>query len=248
VRVIADLVGVRVPADRLLRWGRRTFDGLGPINRRAVGSGPTSLGMLLYAQRLRRSRVVAGSWAASVFDARDRGEISGFEARTMIIDLIAPSLDTTILAAGSMLWTLGRDPELYAGIRADPDTIPAAVVEAVRLASPIRGFTRRVARDTELGDVRLRSGERVVMLFAAANRDERAFPEPGRFDLERKPAAHLGWGNGPHTCVGIHLAKLELQALLRALTARVASISVGDPVPLLNNTLQGPERFSARLA
>jgi cytochrome P450 len=251
VRVVADLVGVRVSSDRLLRWAADTFDVLGPINRRNLMAAPSSLGMLAYSQRLSRKRVVQGSWAASVFDAADRGEISMVEARTMIIDFVAPSLDTTILASTSMLWLLGRNPEAWQRIRRDPELIPAAVVEAVRLASPIRGFTRRVSRDAEIDGTRLSAGDRIVLLFGAANLDERRFPEPERFDLDRPPGGNLGWGNGPHTCVGIHLAKLEMTALLRALVAQVETIEIAAaPTRIRNNTLQGigalPVRLEAR--
>jgi cytochrome P450 len=248
LEVVADLVGVRVSSERLLSWGTISFDVLGPLNRRGLKAAPNSLGMLAYSQRLNRSRVVPGSWAASVFDAADRGEISRTEARNMVIDFIAPSLDTTILSSTSMLWLLGTNPEAWRRIRRDPDLIPAAVVEAVRLASPIRGFTRRVSRDAEVGGAQLRAGDRVVLLFGAANLDQRRFPDPERFDLDRPAGGNLGWGNGPHTCVGIHLAKLEMAALLRALVDQVETIEItGPPTRIRNNTLQGIGSLPARL-
>jgi cytochrome P450 len=248
VRVVAELVGIRVSGERLLRWAADTFDILGPLNRRGLRATPSSLSLLAYSQRLSRSRVVPGSWAASVFDAADRGEISAIEARTMIIDFVAPALDTTILASTYMLWLLGANPEAWQRIREDPELIPAAVVEAVRLASPIRGFTRRVSRDAEVGGTRLAAGDRVAMLFGAANLDERRFPDPERFDLDRPPGGNLGWGNGPHTCVGIHLAKLEMAALLRALAAQVETIEIaGAPTRIRNNTLQGIGSLPVRL-
>jgi cytochrome P450 len=248
VRVVAELVGIRVSSGRLLRWAADAFDVLGPLNRRALAAGPSSLGMLAYSQRLNRSQVVPGSWAASVFDAAERGEISRAEARAMVIDFVAPALDTTILATTHMVWLLGRNPEAWQRLRRDPELVPAAVVEAVRLASPIRGFTRRVSRDAEVGGVRLAAGDRVAMLFGAANLDERRFPDPERFDLDRPPGGSLGWGNGPHTCVGIHLAKLEMAALLRALVARVETIEIaGAPTRIRNNTLQGLGSLPVRL-
>jgi cytochrome P450 len=250
VRVVAELVGVRVSSKRLLRWAADTFDVLGPLNRRTL-TAPSSLDLLAYSRRLRGSRVVPGSWAASVFEAAERGEIGMAEARNMVIDFIAPALDTTILAATFMLWLLGRNPEAWQRLRSDPELIPAAGVEAVRLASPIRGFTRRVSRDAEFAGAQLRAGDRIAMLFGAANLDERRFPGPERFDLERPPGGNLGWGNGPHTCVGIHLAKLELAALLGALVAQVEKIEIaGAPTRVRNNTLQGiaalPMRLEAR--
>jgi cytochrome P450 len=248
VRVVADLVGIRVSSDRLLRWAADTFDVLGPLNRRGLRAAPSTLGMLAYSQRLSRGRVVPGGWAEGVFEAAERGEISKAEARAMIIDFVAPALDTTILASTQMLWLLGENPEAWQRLRREPELIGAAVVESVRLASPIRGFTRELSRDAELGGARMRRGDRVVLLFGAANTDERRYPDPERFDLDRPPGGHLGWGNGPHTCVGIHLAKLEMAALLRALVARVETIEIaGPPQRIANNTLQGIGSLPVRL-
>lgn len=243
VRVVADLVGVRVGHERMLDWAAGTFDALGPMNRRGLAATPRSVGLLFYGRRLSRARVVPGGWASGVLDAADRGELTRAEAQAMIIDFVAPSLDTTILAAAQLLHCLGTHPEAYARIRADHSLIPAAVLEAVRLASPVRGFTRLVARDTGA----LRAGDRVALLFGAANLDPRRFPDPGRFDLDRPAGGHLGWGNGPHTCVGIHLAKLELRALLTALVAHVGTITIGAPTRIRNNTLQGIASLPARL-
>ncbi len=245
VAAVADLVGVRVGPQQLLTWGAGTFDILGPVNRRTLDATPTALGLFLYTTRLRRSRVTPDGWAASVFDAADRGELTRSEARTMVIDFVAPSLDTTILATGQLLWSLGRDPQLYEQLRAEPELIPTAVVEAVRLASPVRGFTRSVAHDTDIGGVRLHAGERVVMLYAAANMDERHFDDPETFSLHRR-GSNLGWGHGMHTCVGMQLSKLEMQTLLQVLISRVSTIEVSDPVPLSNNCLQGFDSFRAR--
>lgn len=245
VAAVADLVGVRVSPQQLLTWGAGTFDILGPMNRRSLDAMPTAMGLFLYTTRLRRSRVTPDGWAASVFDAADRGERTKSEARTMVIDFVAPSLDTTILATGQLLWSLGQDPQLYEQLRAEPDLIPTAVVEAVRLASPVRGFTRTVARDTDIDGVRLHAGERVVMLYAAANMDDRHFDDPETFSLHRR-GSNLGWGHGMHTCVRMQLSKLEMQTLLQVLITRVSTIEVSDPVPLSNNCLQGFDSFRAR--
>lgn len=248
--VVADLVGVPVDGRRLLRWAAATFDVLGPLNRRGLIAARISAGLMLHSLRIRPGRVAPGSWAAAVLAADESGELSAREARALVIDLVAPALDTTILASTHLLLVLGRNPDAWERIAAEPSLIAAAVVENVRLASPIRGFTRVVARDHEIGGVRLPAGARVAVLFAAADLDESRFPDPEHFDLDRPDPNHVGWGNGPHTCVGIHLAKLEMAALLRAMGPRVGRIEVGTPTPLENNTLQGvatlPARFYAR--
>ncbi|GAA2059193.1 cytochrome P450 [Williamsia deligens] len=244
VQAVADLVGVRVGAEQMLRWGRATFDGLGPVNARSVRSMRDSLGLVATTLRMSRRHVTPDGWASTVFDAADRGEISTREAKTMIIDFVAPSLDTTILTTAQLLWSLGTDPEAWARLRDDPSLVPLAVVEAARVASPVRAFTRSVTRQVTVGDVDLRPGDRVALVFAAANSDERHFDDPDRFSLLRR-GPNLGWGHGVHTCVGMQLAKLEMQTLLRAMIPRVATMSVTDPELLRNNCLQGFESFRA---
>jgi cytochrome P450 len=246
VAVVSEIVGVRGGGDQMLRWAAAAFEALGPLNHRTLRSAHNVLGLASYSLTLSRNRVTPGSWAASVFDACAAGELSEREARALITDFVAPSLDTTILAATHLLWALGRDPEAWTAIREDPSLIPAAVVENVRLASPIRAFTRHVARDHEIDGVRLPAGSRVALLFGAANLDETRFPDPERFDVHRPRNAHVGWGNGPHACVGIHLAKLELRMLLEAMVPRVSQVIAGNPTRFRNNTLQGIAQMPAR--
>jgi cytochrome P450 len=248
IGVVAELVGVRGGSERMLRWAAATFDLLGPLNRRAVAAMPTSLGLLLYTLRLSAGGISPRSWAAVVFEARDRGQITSRQARGLVIDLVAPSLDTTILASTHLLWVLSRNPHVWDAIVADPSSIPAAVVENVRIASPIRGFTRRLSRDHEVGGTPLRQGSRVALLFGAANLDETRFPDPESYDIHRPNGAHVGWGNGPHACAGANLAKLEMQALLRAMVPHVSGIATSNPTRLRNNTLQGFNGLTARFS
>jgi hypothetical protein len=136
---------------------------------------------------------------------------------------------------GSAAVELGRtNPDAWRELRQNPDLVPAAALEAVRLASPVRGFTRIVQRNTEIDGSVLRAGQRVVLLYASANMDETQFERPEVFSLHRK-GTNLGWGFGAHACVGMHLSKLEMRAMIPA----VSQITVSKPVPLLNNTLQG---------
>jgi cytochrome P450 len=244
VQAVAELVGVRVTPEQMLTWGRATFDGLGPTNGRAVKSMRSALGLFLYTVRLDRRHVTPDGWASTVLDAADRGEISRLEAKNMIIDFVAPSLDTTILATGQLLWSLGTHPQAWQQIREEPELIPTAVIEAVRLASPVRAFTRSVTRETTIGGVRLRGGDRIALVFAAANSDERHFDDPETFSLDQR-GSNVGWGHGVHTCVGMQLAKLEMQTMLRAMVDRVDRITVDEPVLLRNNCLQGLESFRA---
>lgn len=247
VSIVAELVGLR-PEGRanMLKWAAATFNALGPLNWRMIRALPTLLDLGRYARRLTRDDVVPGGWADRLFAAAEDGLLSRREARAMIIDYVAPSLDTTILATGHMLWLLAETPELLDTLRGDESLISNAVLEAVRLSSPIRGFTRHVAEDFPLGGITIPKGERVLLLFASANRDERRYADPDRFDIARNARDHVAWGHGPHVCAGMHLARLEMECLLTALVRHAARIEVGTPEPLLNNVLQGFRALPAR--
>jgi cytochrome P450 len=247
VHVVADLVGLdEVGRKNMLRWAAATFDILGVMNARGLLAMPKAIELGRYIQGLSRDTVVPGSWAAGLFDAADKGELSHREARAMVIDYVGPALDTTILATGHMIWRLATTPGAYETLRADPGLVPSVVNESVRLASPIRGFTRYAATDYDTGAVVIPQGARVLVLYASANWDERHYPEPDRFDVQRNPRDHVGWGHGAHTCVGLHLARLEMEVLLRSLVATVRRIEVAEPTFAWNNVLQGFKALPAR--
>lgn len=246
VSVVGRLVGLDDKGrNNMLRWAAATFDALGAMNLRGLGALPRLFELSAYVQRLDRSHVKPGGWADQLFEAAGRGAISREEAQAMIIDYVAPALDTTILATAHMLWLLGQSPGAYTALRAAPDLVPGVVNEAVRLASPIRGFTRFAQEDYTLDGVTIAKGQRALILFASANRDERHYTDPDAFDIHRNPRDHVGWGHGPHTCVGMHLARLEMEILLTALLRRVRRISVSEPRYLRNNVLQGFVRLPA---
>jgi len=223
---------------------------LGVMNLRGLISAPKMMELRRYVLGLGPDTVVPGGWASRLFEAADRKELSLQEAKSMVIDYVAPALDTTILATGHMLWRLAITQGAYEKVRSDPGLIPSVVNEAVRLASPIRGFTRYASEDYPLETVLIPSGSRVLILYASANREERRYPDPDLFDVNRNPRDHVGWGHGPHSCVGMHLARLEMEVLLKALVDRVETIEVGAPELAWNNVLQGfktlPTRFRRR--
>lgn len=248
VTIVAELVGLDGWARaRMLKWAAAAFNALGVMNLRGLAAVPVMQGLGRYVRDLDRQGVTPGGWADRLFDAADRGDISHAEARAMIIDYVAPALDTTILATGQMLWRLAVTPGAYDAVRADPSLIPGVVNEAVRLGSPIRGFTRHAAEDFELEGATIPRGERALILFASANRDPAKYPEPDRFDVARNPRDHVGWGHGTHTCVGMHLARLEMEILLATLVRKVERIETGRPAMAWNNVLQGFAKLPARL-
>jgi cytochrome P450 len=249
VAVVSHLVGLpEAGRERMLEWAKATFNSLGPLNARARAAGEASLEMRAYARGVERAQLRPNGWAARLFDAVDRGEIEAADVGGLLISYIAPSLDTTILGAGSLLYLLGTHPDEYARVRANPALIPATVSEALRFESPVRAFTRLATKDYRADDIAIPEGDRVLILYGSANRDERRYTDPDHFDVMRDARDQLAFGYGVHRCAGGHLAQLELEALLRALVERVRRIEVSEPQVLMSNMLRGHESFRARLS
>jgi cholest-4-en-3-one 26-monooxygenase len=160
---------------------------------------------------------------------------------------VAGNETTRNAAAGGML-ALFEHPDQWKRLIEDPGLIPAAAEEIVRWVSPVNMFRRTAMADTELGGRRIGAGDKVVVFYTSANRDEAVFAEPDLFDVGRDPNPHLGFGGGgPHFCLGRHLAALELRVLLQALTERMPGIRLdGEPDRLRSNFINGIKHMPVR--
>lgn len=247
--IVSHLVGLPEQGrQNMLEWAAATFDVLGPMNERSQAAFPRFGEMIHYiSEHAQPGMVAPDSWAARLYAAAEAGTISMDQATTMLIDYLGPSLDTTIFATTHLLHQLGSNPDQWRALKADPDLIPNAIEECVRLESPIRGFTRLTTANCTISGTDLAGGTRVLLLYASANRDDRRWHDPDRFDIARDTAGHLGFGAGRHSCAGMHLARLEIQSLLRALVTRVETIEIGLPAYAANNLLRGIERLPCTL-
>jgi len=248
--VVPDLVGwPEEGRENLLRWGAATFDALGPLNGQAVKAVPAGLEMMCFAHTVAKRRtVLPGSMGDDLLRAADDGRLAHAECPALMIDYLVPSLDTTIGAIASALHLFATHPGQWQLLKDDPGLIPNAVNEVVRYESPLRAFGRKVARDTVLAGTALPAGSRVLVLYASANRDARAWEDPDTFDIRRAAARQLGFGHGTHGCAGQGLARLETQAMLRALVARVDRIEpTGPPEWARNNIIHRLQRLPLEL-
>lgn len=247
VAVVSHLVGLPEEGRQKMRdWAAGTFDALGVMNERGSAALPVMFEMANYAMQVERSRLRGGGWAARLFEAADERKVETSDVPGMLIDYIAPSLDTTILGTGHLLFQLATHPEQWQLVRDNHELIPRAVDEALRLEPPVRAFSRLAVSDYPVGDTTIAAGERVLVLYGSANRDERRYPDPDKFDVTRDAKDHVGFGHGVHRCAGGSLAELEMQSLLRAMVTRVARIEVGEPEVAMNNVLRGYRGFRAR--
>jgi cytochrome P450 len=249
VTVVSDLVGLPEHGrSSMLRWASATFDALGPMNDRTRQAMPHLKELRAYCEDPQTLQALRpDGWAAAIWQSAERGEIAHDRCPVMMRDYISPSLDTTIMATASLIWLLGRNPDQWEVLRADPSLVPNAINEAVRLESPIRGFTRAVKQECQIDGQTLTPGDRVLVLYGSANRDERRWQEPEKFDIRRDVRDHLGFGFGVHVCVGMHLARLEMSALLESLLRQVSLVEVGEPIWQLNNVIHGIASLQVRL-
>jgi cytochrome P450 len=135
--------------------------------------------------------------------------------------LIIAGNETTMKLIGNLVYSLAGEPALCARLAAEPSRIPRAVEEALRHDTPVQMRPRNLTCDVALHGHELRAGETVALLLGSANRDERQFPEPDRFDPERDASGHLAFGIGAHFCLGAALARLEARIALEAFLERI---------------------------
>lgn len=246
--IVRDMVGLPpFEQDKMLTWAGAAFDMLGIQNSRGEAALSNIKEMREFiSTRATTDHLKPGSWTHCIAQRAETGDIAPELAPFIIRDYINPSLDTTISAIGHMVWLLGSNSDQWDLLKHEPSLVPNAVHEAVRLATPIRSFSRRAVEDTEIAGVAIPAGARVMMLYASANRDALAFEAPDRFDVRRTARRHLGFGAGPHMCVGMHLALAEMEAILRAMLASFVRIEVEDPVVALNNTICAFSSMTAR--
>jgi cytochrome P450 len=245
VTIVSNLVGLPEEGrERMLVWASEMFNCFGPMNERTQNSFSVLGEMMEYATtQAVPGKLKPGSWAEAVHDAAARGEVDPGKCPVMMIDYMGPSLDTTIFAISSAVWLFAHHPDQWDLVRADPSLVPGAINEVLRMEAPIQDFSRSVAVDHEIDGVHLPQGSRVIAFYGAGNRDERHYPDPDRFDVRRNPTDHLGFGAGPHACVGMNLARLEMRALFEALAAKVSRFEVTHSERALHNILRGFTRL-----
>jgi cholest-4-en-3-one 26-monooxygenase len=163
--------------------------------------------------------------------------------------LVEAGNETTRNAISGGLLALAENPGEWEKLRATPERLPEAVEEVLRWVSPISHFTRIATEDVELGGMTIPAGEQVALYFASANRDEDVFDDPFEFRVDRRPNPHLTFGFGEHFCMGAHLARVELEVMVKHLLERVKSFEVSGPVERLSSITNGsikrlPIRFT----
>jgi len=250
LKVFPDAVGLEPEGrETLLLYGDMIFNAFGPRNallaRAAEKVQPVTAWIMAHCQR---EMLRPGGFGDLIYQAADAGEIKPEEAPMLVRSFLSAGVDTTVNGIGNALWCLATHPEQYAKLHADPGLARAAFEEALRYESAVQTFFRTTSREVELGGVRIPEGAKVLAVLAAANRDERQWPQAERFDVTRRPTGHMAFGSGIHGCVGQVVARLEGELILAGIARRFARIELaGEPTRRLNNTLRALASLPLRL-
>ena len=238
--VVGDIIGITGDVlERFAPAGNVFFDAVGPEGDRVYEALPVALELLGAIGRLTKDDLTPGGVGWGLFEAQERDEMPGEDPTIYIWNFLGPAFDTTINGISSTLWLLARDPEQWTAVREDRSLIPAAFNEAVRMEAPIQIWGRACRDGAEIDGVFIPPASRIALLFGSANRDERHYPDPDAYRVDRNPKDHVGFGHGVHTCLGASLARAEAHALLGAVVDQVTTLECGPPSRKPRNTTRG---------
>jgi cytochrome P450 family 142 subfamily A polypeptide 1 len=257
--MIGDMLGV-APEDRdvLLRWSddliggtsmtappeamakaQRAFEEYCDYNRNVVAD--------------RRGRAAGVDLMSVLVLAEIDGEkLSDDELLQESLLILVGGDETTRHVISGGMYELLRHPDQMQKLIDDPRRIPIAVEEMLRWVTPIQNMARTATRDVEMRGQRIREGDKLLLLYPSANRDENVFRDPFRFDVERQPNEHVAFGGyGTHFCLGASLARLELRVMFEEIVRRIPRLRLaGDERPPLrpSNFIVGIERLEVEVA
>ncbi len=230
---------------RLIDYGAMVFNALGPDNllrRNAMAKAPEIVPWI--TERCRRENLRPTGFGATVYAAADAGDITEEEAGMLVRSLLSAGVDTTVTGLGSALWCLATNPDQFELLRSDLSLLRPAFEETLRYTSPVHSFCRTANVDTEVSEIKIKEGTKILCVLGAANLDEDQWPDANKFDISRKPVGHMALGAGVHGCVGQNLARAEAEAVFTAIVNKVGSIKLaGDAVWRPNNAIHALDRL-----
>ena len=252
LQVIVEFLGVPL-ADRhkVFEWSNRLIGFDDPEFQTSLDDGKLAAAeMYMYANQLAEAR--KDQPRDDLVSVLMRGEIDGerlteqeFDSFFLLL-AVAGNETTRNLISGGML-ALIEHREQYERLLDNPNLVPLAVEEMLRWVSPVMYFRRTATRDTELRGQAIPKGDKVVMFYPSANRDEEVFPRADQFDVGRTPNEHVAFGIGEHFCLGANLARLEIRIMFEELLRRLPDITLAGPVSRLrSNFINGIKRMPVR--
>jgi cytochrome P450 len=255
LQVICDMMGIpRADNKQIFDW-TNVILGVGDPeyvqtmeDLMGAGMGVFQYGLALAEDRLKNPRddITTTLMQAEVEDEDGKHKLTPGELGSFFLLLVAAGNETTRNAISHGMKALTDHPDQRQIWVDDFEGVSAtAAEEIVRWATPVINFRRTAQRDTDIGGQPIKAGEKVVMFYNSANRDEAAFPDPYRFDVRRTPNEHVGFGaGGPHFCLGANLARREIKVMFEELLRRLPDIEVtGEPDMLQSGFIHGIKRM-----
>lgn len=249
-KALPDAIGLRIEGrEHMHGFSQMVWATMGPENALFHEAMVDIEPVLRWVERCcDRDNLAAGGIGMSLYGLADEGVVTQAEAKLLLQTVLAAGADTTILTMANAMRAFAQFPDAYQKVRDDPSLVRAAFDESLRWDSPSRMAGRITTREVKIDGYAIPAGQRVGLMFAAANRDPRAWPEPDRYDIGRDLRKQVGWGYGVHACVGRLLAQLEATALLSELVRRVSRVELaGEPEPWMTTIGHGPAKLPIRI-
>jgi len=255
LQVIADLMGVpQEDRHRVFDWSNRMVGSEDPEYQGAPEEAQlASMELFAYCHALTEQKKADPH--EDLMSILTRVELDGERLNELEIDLffmllaVAGNETTRNLIAHGMLALL-EHPDVYRELLADRSLVPGAVEEMLRFGSPVMHFRRTATRDTDINGFPVREGDKIVIWYISANRDETVFADPSRFDIRRDPNPHVAFGGGgPHFCLGANLARLEIRVMFEEVLSLLPDIEQAGPAARLrSNFINGIKHLPVRIA
>jgi len=254
LRVIADLLGVPQSAcHQIFDWSNRMIGSQDPeyvVSLEEAASAAQE--MFVFANRLAEDRLAKPR--DDLMSAILHGEVGGqrlnaleFDSFFLLLAVAGNETTRNLISHGLLL--LLEHPEALARLRQDPALLPGAIEEMLRFRSPVIYMRRTAQEHTVLEGQRIRKGDKLLLYYPSANRDEAEFEHPDVFDIERRDNHHLAFGIGEHFCLGTHLARLETRVMFEGILARMHDIELCGTVSYLrSNLIDGVKHIPLRFA
>jgi cholest-4-en-3-one 26-monooxygenase len=238
--VIAELLGVpNADRHKVFEWSNQLVGFDDPEFRTSVEDGKAAAAqMWAYANQLameRREKPLDDLVSVLMEAQVDGDRLTEPEFDSFFLLLAVAGNETTRNLISGGMRALLEHPEQRDRLVADPSLIPTAIEEMLRWVSPLIHFRRTATRDVEMHGVTIREGDKVVIFYPSANRDEAKFADPKRFDVGRTPNEHVAFGIGEHFCLGANLARLEIRLIFEELLRRLPDMQLGGPVRRLRS-------------
>jgi cytochrome P450 len=244
-RVTAALLGL--PQEDLELFRKLSLDLISiQVDIEAGLIASVELGTYFQAQVDQRRRKMTNDIIGDLVAAEIDGERLTDEAIISFLRLLLPAgLETTYRSSSNLLYLLLTHPDQLTALQQDRTLIPAAIEEALRYETPLVSVPRTATRDVELHGVTIPEGAQVNLCIGSANRDETRWAEAGAFDIHRQRRAHISFAGGIHSCLGMHLARVETRAMLNSLFDRVTDLQLAsaDDTKIVGMPFRSPENL-----